>query len=371
MQKNDVVRRSEILKSPEFPAVLFGAALAAACGGPAGVLHDVLDEAEYRVERMLDVMEDNTDETIAATAVELPPCPARYEPPVLNEGSRPYEDIVEMPAALENADEDLATHEVICEGANGVLRQIPRDQEQLKLQFEDFSAYADAMRRFIDSVMDDEAIETLSAEIDAIAEARPPDEDSLELRYQRLNAHMIELSPVVREMARGARRPGSRFNAGAVLDLSIQENLELGREPWGLVVEAHAEARAFLEAWNDYRRRIYEGSDAEDPDEAAAGWNPPTGVWTGLYVETGRFASGGPRRVRIAIEPDGGVVSRYLDSNCGGPLELISASGASGRIMEYNERGCTVPATVTLERTAEDRKRFQYGRQYAGNLARE
>ena len=39
-------------------------------------------------------------------------------------------------------------------------------------------------------------------------------EDTLQLRYERLNERIIDLSPLVREMARGARRPGAQVKPG-------------------------------------------------------------------------------------------------------------------------------------------------------------
>lgn len=373
MQKNDVVRRSDMLKTPELPAVLFGAALAAACGGPAAVLHDVLDEAEGRVDFVLEEFEDTADEMDAAAEAELPPCPTEYEPPVLSDPP-PFLDVVERPAGVPvPADENevLSMHRVVCRDSARSLRALPGLRDEALPRLEDFAAYVDALRGFISDDMADEDIERLGGELEAIAAARPAGEDTLQLRYERLHGRLAELSPLVAEMALVVRRPGARVAPGRFLDPDNPEELAESLAPWRLIIENHEKARAFFEVWNDYRRRIYEGPDAEDPEEAAAGWGPPTGVWTGLYVDTSRFSAGTPLRVRVAFEPGGEVVSRYLDSNCGGPLELISASGASGRIMEYNERGCTVPAVVVLERTAEDRMRFRYGRRYAGNLARE
>lgn len=127
------------------------------------------------------------------------------------------------------------------------------------------------------------------------------------------------------------------------------------------------------------RRRIYEGPDAEDPDEAAADWNPVTGVWSGEYAASRTFGRRNPDRVRITFQADGAVVSHYPDPNCGGALQLTSTSGALGRVTQYREtlntgRGrCVDNGTVTLERTGEDRMRFRWtGRgDYVGNLTRQ
>ena len=62
MQRIETVRRRDASKIPELLVVLLGAAFATACGGPAAVLHDVLDEAEERVDLVLDSYDDTEDE---------------------------------------------------------------------------------------------------------------------------------------------------------------------------------------------------------------------------------------------------------------------------------------------------------------------
>lgn len=369
MEYNDRVRRPAKLL-----AVVLGTALCAGCGGPAAVLHDVLDEGEERVERVLEIREETEDEMSEAIAIELPPCPAEYQPPPFAENPPPYADIVERPAELPEPsewNETRRTHRTTCENANAALQAIPRILEEGQRQLEDFSGYADAMRSFIDDDMADDEVEALSAAIDAIVRARPEGEDTLQLRYQRLNTRLLEMSPLVREMAQGTRRPGSRVNPGGIPDLTVRENVESIRAPWMSIIDAHADAQAFFEIANENRRRIYEGPDAEDPEEAAAGWNPLSGVWTGESGRTGTILSGRRDRVTVTFEAAGEVILHYPDSECGGPLELTSTSGASGRITEYRETGgraCRRNATVRLERTAEDRIRFAWERYDVGNL---
>lgn len=255
MQRIEAVHRKNVPKLPELLAVLVAAGLAAACGGPAAVLHDVLDEAEERVEFVLEIFDDTEDEMNEAAAMELPPCPAEYEPPPLWEGPPPYEDIVERPAELPDpADQNeiVSTHRTACRDSATALRAVPGVREGLHPRLEDFSDFAEAMRNFIDDDMTDEQIETLSAEVDAVARARPDEEDTLQLRYERLLDRMLALSPLVREMARGARRPGADVNPGAIPDPDAGEGLTEVIEPWTAVIEAHAEARAFFDVWNDY-----------------------------------------------------------------------------------------------------------------------
>ena len=382
MQRIEVVRWKNVPKPPELLAVFLASACAAACGGPSAVLHDVLDEAGERVEFVLEGFEDTEDEMNEAAVMELPPCPTAYEPPPLAEGPPPYQDVVERPSELPSQAEEAGVrsrHQRVCREGVAALRSIPDLRERMRPQLEDFSDYEEAIRDFIDDDITDEQVETLSAEVDAIARARPDADDTLQLRYERLNDRIIELSPLVREMAEGARRPGARINPGVIPDPEAADGLAELIEPWTAVIEAHAEARAFFEVWNDYRRRVHEGPDAEDPDEAASGWNAPTGVWSGDYAASRRFGRVVPDRVRITFQADGATVSHYPDSNCGGLLQLTSTSGAFGRVTQYREtlntgRGrCVDNGTVTLERTGEDRMRFRWtgGGDYVGNLTRQ
>ena len=382
MQRIKAVRQKNVTKAPELLAVLLGTALAVACGGPAAVLHDVLDEAEERVDLVLESYDDTEGEMNEVAAMELPACPTEYEPPPLSEGPPPYEDVVERSAELPDAAElngIRSTHETVCRGGGAALRAIPGMREQLQPQLEDFSDYAEALRNFIDDDMTDEDIESLSAEVDAVARARPEEDDTLQLRYERLNDRVIELSPLVREMARGARRPGARVRPGFIPDPEAGESLAEILEPWTTVIEAHGEARAFFEVWNDYRRRIYEGPDAEDPDEAAADWSPPTGVWNGEYARSRRLSARGDpaRRIRVTFQAEGALDFHWLEDNCGALHQLTSTSGAFGRVTQYRETSgsCVYNGTVTLERTGEDRMRVRwtapgYGN-YAGNLTRQ
>ena len=382
MQKNDAGRRSDMPKSPAWPVVLLTAALAAGCGGSAAVLHDVLDEAEDRVDLVLENYDDTEDEMNEAASMELPPCPTEYEPPPLSEGPPPYEDVVEKPAELPDPAElnsILSTHQTVCREGGATLRAIPGIREQLQPQLDDFSDYADAIRSFIDDDMTEEDIESLSGEVDAVARARPDEDDTLQLRYQRLSERIIELSPLVREMARSARRPGARVAPGVIPDSEAGERLAQILEPWTVVIEAHAEARAFFEVWNDYRRRIYEGPDAEDPDEAAADWSPPTGVWNGEYARTWRssFTRGSVERIRITFQAEGALDVHWVEEDCSTLHEQTSTSGAFGRVTQYRETSgsCTYNGTLTLDRTGEDKMRMlwaapRYGA-YAGNLTQQ
>ena len=386
MHENDTVQRAHKPTAWRLLGILCAAVFTAACGGPAGALHDVLDEAQDRVETVLDIFEDTDEAMTAALATELPPCPAQYQPPVLLQNEPPYGDVVETPTALADVDqaEMLLIHRQACAGAAAVLQERGRYRELSRPLLEDFAGYADAMRDFIDDDMSDDDVEQLSAELDAIIEARADDIDTLELRYERLHDRLVDLSPLVREMAHGTDRPASRVNPGGLADMSVRENFEAAAEPWAEIFEAHAAARAFFAIWNDYTRRIYEGPDAEDPDEAAVNWGLITGIWTGEYVQVRQdYNSDGyrvsvgetPRRIRLTLDANGEGTSEYIDSNCGGPLELVQRSGASDRITQYDDRGCSGRAVLTLERTAENRIRIEYaggmsGR-YRGEVTRQ
>ena len=365
--------------APELLAVLLAAALAAACGGRGGVLHDVLDEAEERVNLLLEGFEDAEDEMNEAVAMELLPCPDEYEPPRHADEPPPFMDVVDRPAEISEADEAVhlrgrrhdamsiltMSHKRVCLSAQNSLDALPRTREQIQRGLEGFSGYADAVRDFINEDMSDEDIESLSAEVNAIApEARPDDDDPLQLRYDRLIDRVFELSPLVRAM--GGTWPGAQVQPGVIPPDS--ENRTRLIEAWTGIIEAHAAARAFVKVWNDYHRRIYEGPDARDPDEAAADWDPGlTGIWNGEYRDYRRR----DWSVQITFEAVGTIVANYPDWGCEGQLELTSTSGAFGRITQYREYGCRSPnATVTLERTAADRMRFHWtGRDRLGSLA--
>ena len=371
-QNDDAVPRSDTPRA-ELLAVLLGAALAAGCGGPAAALHDVLDEAETRAELMLEIIEEsNEDEMNEGSATELPPCPREYDPPALSEEPPPYMDVVDRPAVLDAG--SIQMHRITCINATRDLRLIPRNWASLRPQLADFPDYADTLRSVINNDLEAGHIERLSAAVAAAAEADPDADDTLRLRYVQLNLGIVPLSPLVGEMF-DARRPGARFDPGVIADLTVSENLENAREPWTTIIEAHAEAVAFFEAWNDYRRRIYEGPDAKDPDEDGANWGPLTGVWTGEYAAIDVLGNAGPREpVRITFEADGDVASHYPDADCGGTLDLRRTGRAFGRWTTYTENACGWTRAVTLERMADDRMRFSAMRRvtnWGGNLTRE
>ena len=207
-------------------AVLLAAALAAGCGGPATVLHDILDEAETRVELILESFDDTEEEMTEAIATELPPCPAVYEPPPLAQ-QPPYASVVERPADLQKAAQDnevVSTYEAICEIADASLETIPGIRDRLRPQLEDFSDYADTMRSFIDDDMEDDDIETLSAEesIPALDLDDAPGEPRPVRVRQPLPGVEGPLPPVD-----GRRRDRSR---SAVLSRAEHAQEEAGRE---------------------------------------------------------------------------------------------------------------------------------------------
>ena len=68
-------------KPPPLLPVLLTAALAAACGGPAATLHDVLDEAEDRVNHVLAAFEETEGEMNEVIGAELPACPPALRAP--------------------------------------------------------------------------------------------------------------------------------------------------------------------------------------------------------------------------------------------------------------------------------------------------
>ena len=306
----------------------------------------------------------------------LPACPPHYEPPPLSTGPPPYEDVVERPAQLGDPAEErdlVRTHARHCRQSGSSLQRLQTVRQQLRGAYEAFAVHAQAMRDFIDDDMTSEQLETLSAEVEAVAAARPDEEDTLQQRYERLSGWIVQRSPLVREMALVA---GARGSVRAALPKAEQLHGLVGEfvGEWTTILDNHTDARAFFRMRNDYRRRTYEGPDAVDPDEAAADWAPLAGIWTGEYASSSRSRL---NSVEIIFEGDGATVS-YPTSNCRGSLRLTSTSGASGRVTEYHEnlqgRGCNTDGTVTLERTAEDRVEFNWrkgSREYEGNLTQQ
>ena len=361
-------------KPPPLLPVLLTAALAAACGGPAATLHDVLDEAEDRVNHVLAAFDETEGEMSEVIGAELPACPPHYEPPPLSTGPPPYEDVVERPAQLGDPAEErnlVRTHARHCRESGSSLQRLQTVRQQLRGAYEGFAGHAQAMRDFIDDDMTNEQLETLSAEVEAVAAARPDEEDTLQQRYERLNGWIIQRSPLVREMALVAGLLMPVLPKAEQLDGLVAEFVG----EWTTILDNHTAARAFFRMRNDYRRRTYEGPDAVDPDEAAANWAPLAGVWSGEYASSSSRRR--PNTIEITFDGDGATVS-YPTANCRGSLRLTSTSGASGRLTEYHEelrgRGCDTDGTVTLERTAEDRIRFNWrkgSREYEGNLTQQ
>ena len=405
MQKIEAARRNWAFEPPPLLAVLFVPALAAACAGPAAPLYDVLDEAQERVDRVLAALEETEDEMNEATGTELPPCPSRYEPPPLSVYGEPapYEDVVERPAELGDPAEErelMNRHARHCRESGPSLQEIPSIRQQARSAYSGFANYAQAMGDFIADDMTSEQIERLSAEVEAVAAARADEEDTLRQRYERLNDWLIRRSPLVREMSQveSRRRFEFRVRIGAYLRPSLVGEMSLvaglrgtGFMPamlpnaqqieglpemvaeWRTIIEKHSDAHEFFRIRNDYQRRIHEGPDAVNPDEAAANWTPLAGVWTGEYGTNPRQI----RPVEITFNGDGAAIS-YPETNCHGTLQLVSTSGAFGRVTEYNEtltgRRCITGAIVMLERTAENRVRFHFRRwaqDYEGNLTQQ
>ena len=367
MQKIEAGRRNWAFEPPPLLAVLFAPALAVACGGPAAPLYDVLDEAQERVDHVLAALDDTEDEMNEATGAELPPCPSHYEPPPLSTGQAPYEDVVERPAELGDPVEErelVNRHARHCRESGRSLQGLQNTRQQLRSAYEGFADYAQAMGDFIADDMTSEQIGTLSAEIEAVAAARPDEEDTLRQRYERLNDWIIGRSPLVREMSLVATRRGSRFMPAM---LPAAEDIE-GLVPnivgeWTTIIENHTEARNFFRIRNDYRRRIYEGPDAVDPDEAAADWTPLAGVWTGEYANT-RLAGGWstPTAVEITFDSNGDGATISVPGYCRESLQLTSRTEAFGRVTEYDLTGggCRIPSPVILDRTAEDKLRLYW-----------
>ena len=379
MQKNNAVRWSHMLKAPGLLAVLVAAALTAGCGGPATVLHAVVDEAEERGETILDGLIENQAELAEAMEIEIPPCPEEYAPPPLSGRTGAYVDAVERPASLgddSELGETLRTHRGVCEGKDLMLPTYQRMTVEMIPQLEDFPAYADAMRDFIDNEMTSEDVASLSAEIEAIAEARPAEEDTFGLRYDRLNRRIRESSPLVREMVR-ARRQGTQVRPGNFPAPGSEELADMIR-PWIELMNVVEDANVFLTTWNDYQRHIHEGPDSENPEEAAGGWNAPTGVWTGEYNHTRSAAGRSPMEIRVTLAEDGTAELYWLYEDCGANFELTSTSGAANRLQEYQEAtggNCTRRnAQMSLHRTGENKMRFFWSgnfMQLGGNLTRD
>ena len=250
-------------KPPPLLPVLLTAALAAACGGPAATLHDVLDEAEDRVNHVLAAFEETEGEMNEVIGAELPACPPHYEPPPLSTGPPPYEDVVERPAQLGDPAEErnlVRTHARHCRESGNSLQRLQTVRQQLRGAYEGFAGHAQAMRDFIDDDMTNEQLETLSAEVEAVAAARPDEEDTLQQRYERLNGWIIQRSPLVREMALVAGLLMPVLPKAEQLDGLVAEFVG----EWTTILDNHTAARAFFRMRNDYRRSTYEGPDAVD-----------------------------------------------------------------------------------------------------------
>ena len=371
MQKTKAVRRKSATKTPKLLAVLLGTALAAACGGPASELRGVVDEARERVGALLDAYDRSGDpeERTAEALAAMEPCPADYElPPMHTSGPPPYEGEIERPASLPAAPDAerwaLLDHRNNCQIGESVLRRIPREMAGMREALEDYPDYADALERGIGALTADEAAEIAAAVREV---ASDNDDDTLRARYTAVNVGVGGAVAEVREMRLAARFRGTGVNPGGIP--RDPDALEARAKPWTRIIETRTRAVEFIVARNDFQRRLYEGPDAQDPDLAAPGWDPPTGRWTGRYRRLSLSAET-PQDIEITIRADGGASVEYpaerSQDRCRGELEDGEPSGTAGRTVTYQERitsgRCTTDAEVVLERTGPDRMRYRWRR---------
>ena len=387
---------------------LVAAGIAASCGGPHAVLHDVIDDAEERVELLLSAYDETDDELEEATSMELHLCPGYNRPP-LHDGLPAYENEVEAPEIL--VQERLAgRHNMIglssalrrrartCADANSALKELPERRQRQRTRYEDFFVLMDETRELINNFMTNEEAAEAAASLEAIDAARADEDDTLQNRFNRLNNSLMEamfttldqidsaradgddrlqnrlglddaLVKMAEERVLGAiigganSRPGLSVNPGRIPDPEAGGDLDPLIRPWLTIIEEHEEAADFVKIANHYRRRIYEGPDVPDPDDNAAGWEPVTGTWNGElgYLLTSRTF---PRERRypaqITFQADGSAITEYPILECTGSLELSSTGGAHGRTKNYRQivntegRNCRTDRTVMLERVEEN-----------------
>ena len=362
------------------PAVLAGL-VAAACGGPASELRDVVDEARDRVERLLDAYnragdpEERTSEALAA----LRRCPPEYEqPPLHTSGPPPFEGEVDRPASLpapEAEEEALYEHQENCVMGENRVRQVPRRMERTRTALEAYSDYADILDRAI-GALSPELAEEISIQVNTAPS--DDDEDPFGARYRAFIRGMQLAAAETRStiMAGVFTRTGANPES-IPTDAAALEELA---EPWPTMLAERARAVDFFTVRNDFQRRLYEGPDAEDPDVAAPGWDPPTGRWTGRYRDIGALSRDGEWDVAITIRTDGGTSIAYPDvgarQSCSGELVDAEPSGTAGRTVTYREQitdgPCGTDASVVLERTGLNRMRYRWssGQYYGGELTR-
>ena len=235
-----------------------------ACGGgPSGTLYDLIAEASENADVALGNLEDARAEIEEATSAErVPPCANSYVRPEGMHWRPRYADTVPVP---EGVDPDISSigstvHRVTCRNTATRLENVHTLYERSLSSFTEFDVHADTMREAIDR-MNDDAVQALAEEIEAIAAARP-DEDTFRRRFERLRTRLVEGSPLVREVGLEAESRGVIFALPVTADDAAGVHRQLLSQVDGHL-EAYEASRQYLQALYDYRRQTYEGPDVD------------------------------------------------------------------------------------------------------------
>ena len=233
--------------------------LAAGCGGPAGMLHDTLDDAAAVGAETVDAIKAGQADFHETISQEIEPCADLYRVPE-NLGRRPrFQQQVPRPEALEVGDQFV--HDRNCSTIDRQLSRLRESYDNTIRILQGFEADVEAMHTVVSDELSDAEIESITEDLEVIAAARP-DEDTLHRRYDSLLTSLIETSPYLREVSVVATDDERIFGPLTGPDAGSQmvHDAMLRIDE---IIDEHAEAREYRAIANEYARAIYEGPDAE------------------------------------------------------------------------------------------------------------
>lgn len=258
-------------------AITIAIMLAVGCGGGAGTIHGTIDDAADRIDESLAALEDAREEIDEAMLEAGEPCAEPYERP---RSSPRFRDQFPMPEALEGGGNLRTQYNLFCQRAEQELAMLRAGFDMTVEMLERFERHADAMHDVVSDELSAEDLESISAEVQAITDARP-DEDTVQRRYQIVEDRLLATSPYLRETLNvaaeqqvipaimggrwGRERQATSDDLTTTFRLHLNSDAERIAEDMTKIrdfLDEYEAAREYRRVDNEYQRNIHEGPDA-------------------------------------------------------------------------------------------------------------